>query len=333
MYESYDKGYVLLEELQSFFGPSNQTDSSYQTIMKKYRNMSQFNKDIEIETNRASCPIRREMERLRLNCSFDGIYPFLQMDNDIPYIKRQYIDIIFHNAANLNLRRLNQIRTENGFKSADIMFFAECHTDPVYSRGNFLQRNIPESFVLHRLTGAQDNATGKKSNGLVCLVHREFEKRLIFVADNSVTIGDQRGYFNGDDILEISLHYYINKNSKRIYLCNLYKHPKCSEEKFFNEFTDFLFENIAFQKGFIETIFILGDFNIDKKVMTKKVEAIIKSLKKDYGLRILIDESTTERETCIDWILTNTKNEVLFETYIYESVYTYHKPLYLRIKK
>ena len=93
---------------------------------------------------------------------------------------------------------------------------------------------------MHRLTGAQENLNGNKSIGLVCLVHREFEKCLKFVADNSVTRNDQVGYFNGNDILEMSLHYYTNSKSKIVYLCNLYKNPKCSEEKFFKEFVEFL---------------------------------------------------------------------------------------------
>ena len=125
----------------------------------------------------------------------------------------------------------------------------------------------------------------------------------------------------------------MNNNSKRVNLCNLYKHPKCSDENFFNEMTDFLIENLEFNKGFVETLFILGDFNIDVTKMTKKIGNIIKSLKQDYGIRNLIEEPTTERETCIDWILTNAKHGVIFETYVYESVYTYHKPLYLRINK
>ena len=77
----------------------------------------------------------------------------------------------------------------------------------------------------------------------------------------------------------------------------------------------------------------MGDFNMDTKKKSRKIEQIVRSLKNDYDLRNLIDEPTTERGTCIDWILTNAKEEILFESYVYESVYTYHKPLYLRIKK
>ena len=314
-----------------FFGRPNFMDN-------EMRYMEQSKKDEIIQQGRESCQIRREMDRLRRRAQYEGVYPFLQMDKEIPFREKEYIDIIFQNTGNLNLRSFNRIRTENGFNSAEVMFFAETHTDPDHSEAAvFSPGYMPKNFKLHTLTGARNNRDERLSNGLVCLVRNEFSKELEFAASNAISCGIRRGYFNEKNMVEMSLHYFFLGMRNRVYLMNVYKHPGCEQKRFEKDFVDFLIDNINYdqeRKRFTDTIYILGDFNINfGKSNPKKNELkiFLQHLLKEYGIKQVVREPTTERDTIIDWIFTNASSDN-YEHFVYES-FNYHKPLYLRIPK
>ena len=84
------------------------------------------------------------MERLRNKAQYEWFIRY--WNKEIPFREKEYIDIIFHNTANLNLRNLNRIRTEYGFNSTGVMFFAETHTDPDHSEtAVFTLANMPKN--------------------------------------------------------------------------------------------------------------------------------------------------------------------------------------------
>lgn len=55
------------------------------------------------------------------------------------------------------------------------------------------------------------------------------------------------------------------------------------------------------------------------------------------GLQLLLPNnqtySSTDRDTCIDWCMTNNDNQVQHSISVYESWYSDHKPLWIEILK
>ena len=111
----------------------------------------------------------------------------------------------------------------------------------------------------------------------------------------------------------------------------LYKHPNQSFKDFWCQFKKFMRESIPdIENQSCQTnVFILGDFNINSD---KEVQLKDKILNKFNFQFVNPNGFTTDRKTTIDWIITNTKT-IEYKTYIYESFFSDHKPLWLSIKK
>jgi len=58
----------------------------------------------------------------------------------------------------------------------------------------------------------------------------------------------------------------------------------------------------------------------------------INKLQNELGLRFLHQKMTTDRDTCIDWCLTNIDRSIVqYECNVYESYFSDHKPIILTI--
>ena len=81
-----------------------------------------------------------------------------------------------------------------------------------------------------------------------------------------------------------------------------------------------------------KNLFILGDFNID----FNKKNKMMNYMKSEFGLFPIFSKTQThDSGSQIDWCFTNviTKDNVAYETIIYESWFSDHKPIWLQIKK
>lgn len=331
--------YVALSRCRTIEGLFLFSTTGRKSIVQdeSFLNYSDEKKKKIIKNNRKLNTSYQMLQFMRKNCLITNNFPFLKIDDTTTkqtsdfHEKNSYL-IMFHNAGNL-VRHMNSIKNDWAIKKADILFYAETHTHPDLRK--YDKTKIPEGFRIHRLTGSGD-PNKSMANGLVAFERkRELSERqlLRFCADNSNTVDNIPGYFEGNDITEISLHY-ITINRYKIYLCNVYNHPSVGKSKLFSVLIDFLKQHIPFKNGrFNEPIFIFGDFNINLK-QDEKSEKLVKDIYNNYRLTSLIDQVTTDKHTQIDWILTNTnKDNLKYKAMVYESYFSDHKPLCLYIHK
>jgi exonuclease III len=177
-----------------------------------------------------------------------------------------------------------------------------------------------------RMSGTTDP---NSASGQICFLNKKSQvDHFQFVNDNTA-LGL---YEKTKDNLEISLFQMNLRNGKEVYICHVYNHPNHPRRQFWQEFKQFLRENLQLDenKKIKSNLFVLGDFNIDAD---DENTYYIDKLQQKLGLTFLHTEITTDRGTCIDWCLTNTEsNSIQYECTVYESFYSDHKPIILAIK-
>ena len=81
---------------------------------------------------------------------------------------------------------------------------------------------------------------------------------------------------------------------------------------------------------FEDALFVLGDFNIN---VDDDDHFYVKKMRDKLGLSFLHVQATTDRNTSIDWCLTNVNHSLInYDCQVYESFFSDHKPIILRIK-
>jgi len=257
-----------------------------------------------------------ELERMRNNAPFVNQFKFL----DLPE-KDGYINIVFHNIAGYR-RKFPYLNSDLACRKADMLLFSECHSNPNRDAGLNLN-----DFRLVRMTGSTDP---NSACGQICFLHKDFPINMQFVDDNS----RQCFYPKKNDILEISLFVLNLPNEKQIFICHVYNHPKNSKKNFWKEFKQFLRKNLKTEGNdkyqLTSHLFVLGDFNIN---VEENNQFYVKKFREKLGLSFLHVNSTTDRNTCIDWCLTNVNHvDINYECVVYESFFSDHKPIILRLK-
>ena len=262
--------------------------------------------------------IQLEKARLREDVPFDNRFPFLDIiqNEQLVINNNNSLNIFFHNVAGLNAH-LPYIKADFATQQADILLLVECHTNPKDK-----DRYKIDGFQLLNLSGAKHlNA----SNGIACYVKDKYVNYVRVFSNSS-----KDGLYKNSNDLEITL-VYLKLQKHKTYIISLYKHPNQTFKDFWQTFKEFMRANIpdVENQDCQTNVFILGDFNIDA---IKEAQVKDKILNK-FNLKFINPNGhTTDRKTTIDWCLTNTKT-LQHVTYIYESYYSDHKPLWLSIKR
>ena len=254
---------------------------------------------------------------------------------------------MYHNIGGSVDYKLDYIMNDYGFKACDIIMLSECHVKIDRNHLQLLTKyNVLEEFSLVRLTGG---CTDNTSYGMCLYVRKdliqnnsgrlyEFE----FVADNSSESFVYPTNNSNCTKLEISLFKlttYVHQNFD-VYICYLYNHPKNSFSLFWQEFKSFLKKHLTISNdNIIEKIIVIGDFNFDLNKSSIKQEC--SKLFDKYKFEIVLNanqlKSSTDRQTYIDWSMSNFKNDsnslLKIDSYFYESIYSDHKPIVTNLKK
>ena len=295
-----------------------------------FKNYTTKQREQALERDRKTNTARVEMERMRKDSRLVNIFPFLETN---PLVAEQQstrelnndnsLGVIFHNVAGL-ARHWRCIKSDFGFMNASIIMLAECRTKVPRDRTAL---PLPGGYSLMHMTGSARDGV---SNGIAIYIKESIRRDCFFVADNSPR---QDGCFDSSDVCEMGLLRCRIKENNVIYFCCVYRHPNASD--FYKKLRDFLRTHIGtrlIDNKFKSKVFVLGDFNIDL-LRTDKDKRVKEAIEKELHLRQLVLVSTTDRETCIDWCMTNAKSTKLpHEAIVYESYFSDHKPIWLYVK-
>jgi hypothetical protein len=257
-----------------------------------------------------------EMARLRKEARMPLLFPILNERSDF---NDNIINIMFHNIATYR-RKYDYLNTDFACKNCDILLLSECHTMPDRDNGLVL-----DDFRMIRMSGTNDP---NSASGQVCLLNKKSSiDNFEFVIDNTAN----GLYRQTKNHLELSLFKFTLKDGTEIYLCHVYNHPNNPRRSFWNEIKTFLRQNLQTDedKGITSNLFVMGDFNID----LKKDDSIIQKFANKLGLYTLHQQVTTDRNTCIDWCLSNVDSRTInYGGEVYESFFSDHKPIVLKIQ-
>ena len=168
------------------------------------------------------------------------------------------------------------------------------------------------------------------SHGQICFIKNSIINNFTLLAHNA-----NRLTFESTNMLELSLFEYMMPTKKEIYyICLLYKHPQMKNSEFAYEFDDFISKHFRInEKNRIDkNLFILGDFNIDFNNKKK----MMNYMASEFGLFPTFSKTKThDSGSQIDWCFTNVKlqNNSVYESKVYESWFSDHKPIWLQIGK
>jgi exonuclease III len=288
---------------------------------EKYQKMKPAAKQIEIEKNYQDRKVNIEMKRLREKCSIENLYTFLN-DNTLNNINNDdKLAIMFHNIRAFNNDKKNHIQYDHGFRKADVIMLVETHTQLKHTR--HVQLN---DYKVLFTSGSNQKYS---SHGQICFVKNSKINFFTLLAHNA----NQQTY-ESKNMLELSLFEYMCPTGKDIfYICLLYKHPQMKNSEFAYEFEEFISKHfrIINNNRIDKNLFILGDFNID----FNKKNKMMNYMKSEFGLFPIFSKTQThDSGSQIDWCFTNviTKDNLAYETIIYESWFSDHKPIWLQIK-
>jgi exonuclease III len=129
--------------------------------------------------------------------------------------------------------------------------------------------------------------------------------------------------------------FKIKVKDEDVFFCLVYKHPNHSVKDFWAELKEFLRKNLRNTKNshVIDKLFLVGDFNIDFVELKTEGKTFVDKCANKLGLKhVLIKRPTTDRDTCIDNVLTNVeKRELNYASMLYESYFSDHKPIWISI--
>jgi nucleoside-triphosphatase THEP1 len=288
---------------------------------KSFLRYSPQKKKRVIKFNKKTNAVQIELRRLRKHAILIDKYPFLMDSSETTDIRR-YITIMYHQVDGL-VAKLPFIKADYGFMSADILILTRCHTNPMCGIDSELQTCIINGYTLIRLTGSTRT---NKSNGIALYIRDKFCDKIKFIKDNS-----ENKLYSTNKNLEIGI-FYFKINGDPVYICYLSNHQDNNIASFWHEFKKFIRQiSDTAKKGVYPKLFIIGTFNINQS-STEELE-IISKIKTKFCLINLINLPSTDLNTSLDWCLTNVINEnetLKYETMLYESYFSEHKPIWLK---
>lgn len=217
------------------------------------------------------------------------------------------LQIVSHNVRSLKLH-IDSIRNDTIFQASHILLLQETwikNTDDVTS----LQMPGKNMIIRNRLPNLESKGKGTIIYGIPCsnlISHGNFDRKL-------------QG--NNNYEIDITACQYDD-----LYIINIYKSNGVSVGKLIRALV-----NVENSTGILSknNILLCGDFNDNISVHS----AVSTILKTQYGLNLLSPlKSTTDRGTCIDGIY-GKLSEYNYVVQIYESYYSDHKPLVIRLNR
>lgn len=235
----------------------------------------------------------KEMNRLRNYSMICPKYAFLRS------VHEEIIQIISHNVQSIR-KHFDSIRCDKIYTNSHILLFQETW---VLSNEAFEIKDFRE-IVRNPLSG--------RSIAFGTMIYAKNSP--FFNVEKNTAIAVK----SNDQHIEITC-CSVNE----IKIINIYKNP-CTTFEFFTEtMSDYyhLFEG--------DNVLLCGDFNTDFTSCSGNVESM---LKKKFDLTLLSPRcSTTDKQTVIDAVF-GKLNSYHIDVNIYESVFSYHKPLVIRLK-
>ena len=242
----------------------------------------------------ANDPVNIEMARLRE----DPLIPKFQFLRDVP---ENVTQIVSHNIQSIR-KHISTVVADNVYTNSHIIAFQEC-----WALGNE-SYNIPEFEEISRnaLSGRP------RAFGTLNFCKSSMENRISNRIE--LELGDTRNH------VEITGYRIDNK----LTIINVYNNPSSN--------LDLLTEVLSEVEEFIgtsENTLIIGDFNHQLQIGNQ----LERFMQQKFNLNLISPrESTTNAGTIIDGVFGRLTN-FEFDIHIYESYFSFHKPLVIRIKE
>jgi len=263
-----------------------------------------------------------EMQRMRKECQLENKFPFLLENTNNRFLTDDSIFIMFHNVRAFNTDKRVNVMNDFGFKKADIIMLVETHTNL-----NHVSHVALDGYELKLLTGCKGT---NQSQGQITFSKKKHTADFSMICHNANEKAEATNC-----MLEMSMFQY-KRNDDCIYICSVYKHPILKMSEFYKEFKEFLSESIHYSTNnndYNPKLFVFGDFNIDFNVEKKYLNIFLNEL----GLHSTFENTSTHNSNNqIDWCFTNVNKTTIndkqrFESGVYESWFSDHKPIWLKI--
>lgn len=208
-----------------------------------------------------------------------------------------FIKLYYHNIESY-LRHFKDLYSDNCVKNSDIIALIE----PQLLRDDTLDTNVFE--IIHR-TNCNQN---RNSEGALIL-----RKNNVPVNDTEVKLFK---LLNGHC-------YFVHWNLNDVCFIMTYKSPKFPKTEYVTHARSILHGK--------DKIILFGDININIADTQGIGSSFLKAMT-DFGMKTVIKEGdiTTLGGTCIDICFTNIKGII---GWVYESIYSYHKPICIAVPK
>ena len=271
------------------------------------------------------------------------------MLNRFPFLTNEYqgalnkyeLSIMFHNIRGFRNHKREAMISDRGFSQCDIIHLVSAG---LVSDINENGRKLDDKYkkMLECRTSRPNSQNGQLN---FCKRYKSHRLELIYVwaLHNP---GEEHFNFDKVDGLEFCIfkYWFCREKNAVIYLVFLYKHPNY-KGKSFPQFLE------ALQKFFydaeihnLRNVIIVGDFNVDFNIETSNLEIF----KQTFGVEPLFKNDDHKHNTCtilrkdkiinshIDWAFSGIMNSnyqqfVKVEAYPYESWFSDHKPIYIKI--
>ena len=270
-----------------------------------------------------------EMNRLRKTRLIPERFNLLKDEHDNQISLHANLRIIYHNIdANLSTC-LPFIKSDYGFMNAGIIILSKCHTNP---KNNY--NLLLNGYTMLKLTGSENfNST----NGTALYVHNKYiegdKPSIIFHNDNSIN-----GMYTSNDLLEIGAIKFMSRGTN-VHLCYFTVYSN-DIDKSWKEFKTFIDQNIPSDERKQENIrrplrplILVGTIKFPRNLDYNPIIQILNKLPQRYGLINYVNTSTHDLNYTTDFCFTNCVQLLNHQVDVYESFYSHHKPIVIKIDK
>ena len=290
---------------------------------EKFLKLSAADRQAQIDEEAEKDKCNVELKRMRKEAPFLKYFPFQSESTSFSFNEKNSFGMLYHNVEGL-ATNLPFICADFGTMNADILMFAECHTNP--ERAESIQ--IP-GYQRLLLTGSTEFGS---RTGLTLFVKQSMSDKITDLASNAAN-----NLVDNHDCIELAYFKFKMNADSCINICFLYKHPRMNKMRAIQELEIFLRTQMQCQIGRFkkEKLLVIGDMNIDAKDSKNRAEYAM-DLETRLGLWLATKSVTTDGKTALDWLMTNMDRLELdksFKHTLYESVFSYHKPIWIYLSK
>ena len=244
--------------------------------------------------------VLQEMESLRSERAIQMCVPAIQTSSNNTTVLHQ-------NVRSLR-KHIIDIKHEGAILSADVLLFTECHlsntpsTEELHINGYNVFLNLPTHCV----------SASNSSHGIA-----------VYTKENIVNTKQQS--LNSNNV-EITITT-INTKSGSIQIIAIYRAPTVPMHSFLQALKK-LFTVIV---PSIQTL-IMGDFNVDLLQDNADKNKLLSFLVKSKNFKQIINDATTNYNSCLDHIYVNISSGDIVSSGILESFFSDHKAVWISLK-